>query len=649
MTAKAKARSFSLSKVVRSPRQLQDRCNVSALPSLPSTPSTAASLAGGSSPSRAILSPELADSPSSPLSTASSSPFSPGLRLAAADETPSSPLSPASPTFSGMRRASATSRILPSLNSKRSTGQAKAAKTSLKASTSMGFKPAKMQMERLGSSSQLRGVGQERLARALNFSAAFDSRDDRPELEAEPGESIHGEAVPSAKDAVWAKRDGEAVWVLKHLRLRDIASLQLVSRSCHNFCRSSESQKTILPTFLFHRRWVDHLDFQFVEIVNADDSNFVTMAQNQEFAELLKSCSSLRELYCARNTRLDMRILAQGVKSCSQLAVLDVSHCRLALDDSMRWARPQKLAPLLAALRPRLRLLDLSYNLLGDDHAYEIVTALEDLTEATGEAHIEELLLRGNYLGNGAGHVFGQFMQSKAASCLWRLDMRTNAVEAEGACSLLTALQKHPYMREMRVGYNKQNKAEDLETAKLASVLLQKALGSKSNNKLEVLDLNNVRVGDTGARRIALALVENSLLRRLDLAFNSIGPEGAEAFASALEKNYTLQELDLRDNELGDEGACALAKGLRQNSGLKRVQLARNGIGPSGALALMQAIRENEELHIEFGASGDGSARLQGMLSRAPSLADLHAIREAEREFTAPQDTREQMTLMFAL
>lgn len=516
----------------------------------------------------------------------------------------------------------------------------------------MGFKPVKTQMERLGSSPQLHGVGQERLAHALNFSTAMDSGDDAPKLEvqAEPGASTHDEdADPTAKDAVWAKRDGESVWVLKHLRLRDIAALQLASKNCHNFCRSSDSQKMILPTFVFQRRWLDHLDFQFVETVNADDANLVTLAQNQEFANLLKSCSSLMELYCARNTRLDMRILAQGVKSCNQLAVLDVSHCRLALDDSMRWARPQKLAPLLVALRPQLRLLDLSYNLLGDDHAYEIVTALEELTEATGEAHIEELLLRGNYLGNGAGHVFGQFMQGKAASRLWRLDMRTNAVEADGACSLLTALQKHPHMREMRVGYNKQNKSQDLETAKLASVLLQKALGSKSNNRLEVLDLNNVRVGDTGARRIAIALVDNLLLRRLDLAFNSIGPEGAEAMAAALEKNYTLQELDLRDNELGDEGACALAKGLRQNSGLKRVQLARNGIGPSGALALMQAIRENEALQIEFGASGDGSARLQGMLSRAPRLADLHAIREAEREFTAPQDTGAQMTLMFAL
>lgn len=505
-------------------------------------------------------------------------------------------------------------------------------------------------MERLGSSSQLRGVGQERLAHALSFSAVVDSRNDPAELEApaEPGAiGDHEEpAVPGAKDAVWAKRDGEAAWILKHLRLRDIAPLQLASRSCHDFCHSSASQKTMLPTFVFQRKWLEYIDFQCVESINADDANFVTFAQNQEFANLLKSCSSLRELYCARNTRLDLRILAQGVKSCSQLAVLDASHCRLALDDSMRWARPQKLAPLVTALPPRLRLLDLSYNLLADDHAYEIVTALEDLYEATGEAHIEELLLRGNYLGNGAGHVFGQFLQSKAASCLWRLDMRTNAVEADGACALLTALQKHPHMREMRVGYNKQNRTQDLETANLASVLLHKALGAKSNNRLEVLDLNNVRVGDIGARRLALALVENSLLRRLDLAFNSIGLEGAEAIASALEKNYTLKELDLRDNELGDEGACALAKGLRQNSGLKRVQLARNGIGPSGALALMQAIRENEELQIEFGASGDGSARLQGMLSRAPSLADLRAVREAERELSAPQE--QHMTLMFA-
>jgi len=234
-----------------------------------------------------------------------------------------------------------------------------------------------------------------------------------------------------------------------------------------------------------------------------------------------------------------------------------------------------------------------------------------------------------------------------AGSKLWRLDMRTNRVESEGACKMLDALQVHPCMKEIRVGYNKLNNKEDLQTAALASVLLQKALSEKSQNLLEVLDLNNVRVGDVGARRLSVALAKNSRLRRLDLAFNAIGPEGAECFAKALTSNSVLQELDLRDNELGDEGAQVMSKGLMENTTLSRLQVARNGIGNIGALALLGAVRQNQDLQVEFGASGDGSARLQGMLSRAPSMADLRTMRDAEREAHAANQ-EEHMTLMFA-
>jgi len=131
---------------------------------------------------------------------------------------------------------------------------------------------------------------------------------------------------------------------------------------------------------------------------------------------------------------------------------------------------------------------------------------------------------------------------------------------------------------------------------------------------------------------MAVALGVNTLLRRLDLAFNSIGPDGAEAMARALASNQGLQELDLRDNEIGDGGAQALAEGLLTNYSLRKLQVARNGIGSRGALALQAAQRKNGELHVEFGASGVGTHRLQTMMSRNPSMAVLNFTREAERD-----------------
>jgi len=361
----------------------------------------------------------------------------------------------------------------------------------------------------------------------------------------------------------------------------------------------------------------------------------------------LEACSSLTGLYCAHNTHMDVDFLERALRKLPQIRVLDISHSHAGIAGLGHFQKPKSLGPLFGAM-PRLRVLDLSYNMLSDQHAYDLVTALEASTEASGEPFLEELLLRSNYLGNGAGFAFGQLMQSLAGSKLWRLDMRTNRVESEGACSMLDALQVHPRMKEIRVGYNKQNSKEDLQTANLASMLLQKALSEKSQNLLEVLDLNNVRVGDVGARRLSVALAKNTRLRRLDLAFNAIGPEGAESIAKALTSNSVLQELDLRDNELGDEGAQAMSKGLMENTTLSRLQVARNGIGNIGALALLGAVRQNEDLQVEFGASGDGASRLQGMLSRAPSMADLRTMRDAEREANAANTQEEHMTLMFA-
>eukprot|EP00931_Biecheleriopsis_adriatica_P055504 TRINITY_DN32838_c0_g1_i1.p1 TRINITY_DN32838_c0_g1~~TRINITY_DN32838_c0_g1_i1.p1 ORF type:complete len:624 (-),score=120.29 TRINITY_DN32838_c0_g1_i1:19-1890(-) len=595
--------------------------------------------------------------PGTPSTTISSTPSSPS----ASSSSALSPLSGSSPS---LKRAS----LPPVTQKSRSLSKATLSRASLKTVTADGFMPSRRQLGRLGSSVELRGAAQvlqpsasvasltasrSGLFKVSDFAATFSSRDSPGDLEKEL--DVNGEHGPSedpyaARDAFFEKRGGEAIWVLKNLRLGSIAAFQFASRSCYGFCHASASRKLILPIFSFQRAFADHVDTASIHTLFMDDVNPSSFQQNEDFASFLEASCSVTELYAARNPSIDPKRLARALEHLSHLEVFDISHSQLAAEGRKAVVRLQRLHPFFKALPGRLRVLDLSYNLLEDEHACALVTALEASAQATDSACLEELLLRSNNLGNGAGHVFGQFMQSQAASRLWRLDMRTNRVEADGACAMLTALQVHPRMKEMRVGYNRQNTKEDLETAKLASLLLQKALSTRSKNQLELLDLNNVRIGDTGMRRIAVALHQNTQLLRLDLAFNSIGPEGAESLALALESNYTLRELDLRDNEMADQGAEVLSKGLLQNSGLRRLQIARNGIGRIGALALLAAVRENEQLQVEFGASGDGSSKLQGMLSRMPSMADLRELREAEREADIREEQRgqEHMTLMFS-
>jgi len=469
-----------------------------------------------------------------------------------------------------------------------------------------------------------------------------------------------GQATKVAAISVLLEGDGaSASAILQHLKIAEVVHLHYASRACHEFCRSSATRKLIVPTFFHSHRRAAMIHLPSVEFMYADEAKLSSFGLNEDFARCLEECASLRQLYCSHNPKLVVTHFARALPSLQKLVVVDLSHNCLAVDDHRTFYKAQPLGPLLVSLSPCLRVLDLSYNLLQDEHAFQLVEALEACMD-NGACGLRELSLRSNLLGNSSGFALAQLMKGPAGAQLWKLDLRTNAMEAEGACAMLSALQIHPRMKEMRVGYNKQNQRQDLQTARLASVLLRKALSANSHNQLELLDLNNVRVGDDGLIQMAVALGVNTLLRRLDLAFNSIGPDGAEAMARALASNQGLQELDLRDNEIGDGGAQALAEGLLTNYSLRKLQVARNGIGSRGALALQAAQRKNgdlarwaveggscrspstrppsiaamwtRELHVEFGASGVGTHRLQTMMSRNPSMAVLNFTREAERD-----------------
>lgn len=442
---------------------------------------------------------------------------------------------------------------------------------------------------------------------------------------------LEGNAAVGIPRASLFESDDVAPRILVFLRLRDIVAFHFGSPAVCKFCRSSSSGKLVVPMFVHKEKWLSHIDTASLETLYADDAGIISTRQNDAFAVLLEASPSLQQLYCTRNPNMHAAKFSRALHRLPHLSVLDLSHNRLAIDDNSNFQSSQPLELFFCALPPRLLVLDLSYNLLRDQHVMLLVEGLEARHPVSG-CGLQQLLLRSNLLGNLTGYALSQLMGGPAGADLWRLDLRTNQVEGDGACIMLKALQVHTGMKEMRVGYNKQNAKQDMLTAKMATVLLQRALSTTSANRLELLDLNNVRVGSDGMRSISIALAGNTLLRRLDLAFNSIGIPGAEALSGALEHNQFLEQLDLRDNEIEDEGALALTKGLKVNYALRRLQLARNGIGARGALALRSAIGENARLVVDFGASGESTTQLQAMLTNSATMANLHFLRTAERE-----------------
>jgi hypothetical protein len=409
---------------------------------------------------------------------------------------------------------------------------------------------------------------------------------------------------------------GHAPQVVQFLKLHEIVALSMASTCLASFCRAPLSRKLLVPVFYREKRHAPHVEPTSIQVMYADHQVLTSFDRQEEFFRWQAECTDLRCLYCAQCENMLGAQLAKSLATMSRLAVLDLAHNHLAVDARGSFKRDQPLQPLFDALPPRLRTLDLSHNLLRDEHAKQLVSAL--IEKAGDTWHLEHLMLRSNYIGDEGAFALGEFMQLEASAGLLRLDLRTNQVDAQGACALLGALRVHPRMQEIRLGYNRHNTKQELETCDLACLLLQKAIATTSQARLQVLDLNNVRVADLGALRISQALRGNALLRQLYMTFNSIGKDGAGAFADALVTNRCLEILDVRDNEVGDDGAEALAKGLHDNFTMRKLLIARNEVGRRGAKALGHAVQQNPTLTVDFGASGAGTSGLQEMVRLTP-------------------------------
>lgn len=141
------------------------------------------------------------------------------------------------------------------------------------------------------------------------------------------------------------------------------------------------------------------------------------------------------------------------------------------------------------------------------------------------------------------------------------LDLNSNQIDSEGAISLAQHLKS--------------------TTCKLYALILD----------------SNHKIGNDGAKAIALALCENSSLQVLRLGSCDVGKRGAERFATALSQNETLQELGLRGNvEVGDQAVELISRGLRANRGLHKLDLSSCGVGDEGCAHLAEALLENQVL-----------------------------------------------------
>ena len=130
------------------------------------------------------------------------------------------------------------------------------------------------------------------------------------------------------------------------------------------------------------------------------------------------------------------------------------------------------------------------------------------------------------------------------------------------------------------------NNIGDMGTTTLAIILARLPT-------LEKLYITKNNIGDYGASQLAHALMEPTCqLKELWLCNNQIGDEGAKALAEALEKNKKLEVLRLNQNKIGNFGAGKFGYVLSKKlcASLKVLALNGNDIDDMGAHSLMVGI-----------------------------------------------------------
>lgn len=145
------------------------------------------------------------------------------------------------------------------------------------------------------------------------------------------------------------------------------------------------------------------------------------------------------------------------------------------------------------------------------------------------------------------------------------LNLSANKIDAQGCVMLASALKENQTLTHLNLSRN-------IIGARGVQTLAQSL---HNNRHLLHLDLGRQKlkgkIGQEGAKHLALCLMMNHTLRILRLGRNRLGFEGCRHISGALLTNRTLQVLDLSCNKIGIEGAIQVANAVLQNGALEYV------------------------------------------------------------------------------
>ena len=235
-----------------------------------------------------------------------------------------------------------------------------------------------------------------------------------------------------------------------------------------------------------------------------------------------------------------------------------------------------------------LGVLDLSFNGIGDSGCESLA-----MKAIAGNYNLRTLFLTGNDIGEkGAISIAGALVHG---CYLCRLHLTANKLGPEGTKALATAVAEvDARLQLQQVG------------GPAAAAVLGAAIDNPNSQRMEHLFLGSTNMLSTGFYAIPSMLLSNTSLQVLCLTDNNIDDNDMAVLAQAFtqNKNIPLESLLLSFNQITDAGVESLMNSIWGSPTLKEIKLDNNKVTDRGAqlCAVVCTSIKLEKLDISFNA-----------------------------------------------
>ncbi|XP_014780741.1 protein phosphatase 1 regulatory subunit 37 isoform X1 [Octopus bimaculoides] len=248
---------------------------------------------------------------------------------------------------------------------------------------------------------------------------------------------------------------------------------------------------------------------------------------------------------------------------------------------------------------------------------------------------------RGCQLNDCIITIFGRSL--KLGSNLTVLHLENTSITENCLLVLVEALKRNEVLQELFLGDNKLGPKNGNDIGNLL----------KFNSKLQLLDLRNNQLQDTGLGKICQGLCQKlspNGINTLVLWNNQISHLGMPYLAEALAKLECLETLNLGNNNITNEGIHYLKDGLLKSKSLIRLGLQNTKILCEGAVALAEYIADSSRiLHIDLCKNNIRTAGLMALslaLKVNQSLVRLELDKTTKKEVAVKDYANQQQRLL---